>query len=175
MSAFLLLACAGFAEAQTVQGVVTGTIFDSTGAIIPGADVVLTNVGTEINQDAKGNASGEFRFSLVPPGTYKLDIKAAGFTEKQITNIRVDASETVPVNVTLAVASASTTIDVEAAAALVQTASSDLSTTVGLRTIDAMPLLTRNVFDLTFTAPAVTQGMNFNAAAGGRQSAAALP
>jgi len=167
MSAFLLLACAGFAEAQTVQGVVTGTIFDSTGAIIPGADVVLTNVGTEINQDAKGNASGEFRFSLVPPGTYKLDIKAAGFTEKQITNIRVDASETVPVNVTLAVASASTTIDVEAAAALVQTASSDLSTTVGLRTIDAMPLLTRNVFDLTFTAPAVTQGMNFNAAAGG--------
>src|ERR1017187_4626813 len=166
MSVFLLLACASFAGAQ-VQGVVTGTIFDSTGAIIPGAGVVLTNAGTGINQEAKVNASGEYRFSLVPPGVYKLDVKAAGFTEKQITEIKVDASETVPVNVTLAVATASTTIDVEAAPALVQTASSDLSTTVNLRTIESMPLLTRNVFDLAFTAPAVTQGMNFNAPAGG--------
>jgi len=167
LSVFLLLACAGFAGAQTVQGVVTGTIFDSTGASIPGAGVVLTNVGTGINQETKANTSGEYRFSLVPPGAYKLDVKAAGFTEKQITDIKVDASETVPVNVTLAVASASTTIDVEAAAALVQTASSDLSTTVNLRTIESMPLLTRNVFDLAFAAPAVSQGMNFNAAAGG--------
>ena len=166
MSVFLLLACAGFAGAQ-VQGVVTGSIFDSTGAVIPGAGVVLTNAGTGIVQDAKVNANGEYRFSLVPPGVYKLEVKATGFTEKQITDIKVDASETVPVNVTLAVATASTTIDVEAAAALVQTASSDLSTTVSLRTIEAMPLLTRNVFDLTFTAPAVTQGMNFNPSAGG--------
>jgi hypothetical protein len=167
VSVFLLLACAGFAGAQTVQGVVTGTIFDATGAIIPGAGVVLTNVGTGINQDTKANASGEYRFSLVPPGNYKLDVKAGGFTEKQITDIKVDASETVPVNVNLAVASASTTIDVEAAAAFVQTASSDLTTTVNLNFIDSMPLLTRNVFDLTFAAPSTSQGMNFNAAAGG--------
>ena len=167
MSVLLLLACAGFAGAQTVQGVVTGTIFDATGASVPGAGVVLTNVDTAINQDTKANASGEYRFSLVPPGNYKLDVKAAGFTEKQVTNIKVDASETVPVNVNLAVASASTTIDVEAAAAFVQTASSDLTTTVNTNFIDNIPLLTRDVTDLAFMAPSVTQGMNFNAASGG--------
>ena len=50
---------------------------------------------------------------------------------------------------------------------LVQTASADLATTVGQTAITSMPLLTRNVFDLSFAAPAVTQGMNFNAASGG--------
>src|ERR1035438_271056 len=166
MSVLLLLAGAGFTEAQ-VQGVVTGTVFDASNSAIPGADVELTNVGTGINQRAKSGTDGSYRFSLAPPGNYKLDVKASGFTENQITEIKVDASETVPVSVTLAVATSTTTIDVQAAAALVQTASSDLSTTVNQRTIESMPLLTRNVFDLAFTAPAVTPGMNLAASAGG--------
>lgn len=163
----LLLAGAGFTEAQTVQGVVTGTIFDATGAVLPGADVTLTNVDTTISQNVKSGTDGGYRFSLVPPGMYKLDVKASGFTEKQITNIRVDPSQTVPVNATLAVATASTSVDVESAVSLVQTATSDLATTINQRTIESIPLLTRNVFDLAFTAPAVTQGMNFNAVSGG--------
>jgi hypothetical protein len=163
----LLLASAGFTEAQTVQGVVTGTILDSQGAAIPKATITLTNVGTSITQDAISGGDGSYRFSLVPPGVYKLRVKAPGFTEKQITAIKVDPSETVPVNVTLAVASANTTVEVEASGALVQTATSDLSTTINERTIESLPLLTRNVFDLAFAAPAVTQGMNFNAVSGG--------
>jgi hypothetical protein len=167
VSALLLLACASFMEAQTVQGVVTGTIFDASKAVVPGADITLTNVGTAISQSAKGSSDGAYRFSLVPPGMYRLDVKAAGFTEKQITEIKVDASETVPVNVTLDVATATTTMEVQAAATFVQTASSDLATSINQNFITSMPLLTRNVFDLTFAAPSVTQGMNFNAAAGG--------
>src|SRR5260370_14073904 len=92
---FLLLAGAGFTEAQTVQGVVVGTIFDSTGAVLTGADVKLTNVGTSISQNVKSGSDGAYRFSLVPPGTYELDVKASGFTEKQITGIKVDPSQTV--------------------------------------------------------------------------------
>ncbi|HUI58427.1 MAG TPA: carboxypeptidase-like regulatory domain-containing protein, partial [Bryobacteraceae bacterium] len=167
MSVLLLLACASFTEAQTVQGVVTGTIFDSTGAVIPNADVTLTNVGTNISQNLKADTNGAYRFSLVPPGTYKLDVKTKGFTEKQITDIRVDASQTVSLNVNLAVAAATETIEVQAAATLVQTSSSDLTTTVNRTTIESMPLLTRNVFDLAFAAPAVTQGMDFAPSAGG--------
>jgi hypothetical protein len=167
MSVFLLLAGASFTEAQTVQGVVTGTIFDGTGAAVPKANIALTNVGTSISQNAISGSDGGYRFSLVPPGTYKLAVKASGFTEKQITEIKVDPSETVPVNVTLAVSTATTTVEVESSAALVQTATSDLSTTINERTIESLPLLTRNVFDLAFAAPAVTQGMNFDAAAGG--------
>src|SRR5215472_9358528 len=147
LSVFLLLAGAGFTEAQTVQGVVTGTIFDASGAAVPKASITLTNVGTSVGQSAVSSTDGGYRFSLVPPGMYKLAVKASGFTEKQITEIKVDPSETVPINVTLAVSTA--------------------TTTVNERTIESLPLLTRNVFDLAFAAPAVTQGMNFNAAAGG--------
>lgn len=163
----LLLVGAGFTEAQTVQGVVVGTIFDSTGAVLPGADVTLTNVGTNITQNMKSGSDGGYRFSLVPPGMYKLTVKSSGFTPKEINEVKVDPSETVPINVTLAVASATTTVDVEESAVLVQTATSDLATTVNQTTITTIPLLTRNVFDLSFAAPAVTQGMNMGAAAGG--------
>lgn len=164
---FLLLAGAGFTEAQTVQGVVTGTVFDSTGAVLPGAEITLTNVDTNITQKEKSGGDGGYRFSLVPPGMYTLSVKATGFTEKQIKDIKVDPSQTVPVNVTLAIATASTTVDVEESAMLVQTATSDQATTINQKAIENIPLLTRNVFDLAFAAPAVTQGMNFNAAAGG--------
>ena len=164
---FLLLAATGFTEAQTVQGVVTGTIFDSSGAVLTGVNVTLTNNDTGITQTVKSGSDGLYRFSLVPPGTYKLDAKASGFTEKQINDIKVDPSETVPLNVTLAVATSSTTVDVQESASLVQTATSDLTTTVNQTAITSIPLLSRNVFDLAFAAPGVTQGMNFNAAAGG--------
>ena len=67
----------------------------------------------------------------------------------------------------MSVATASATIEVSAQETMVQTATSDLSTTINQQLISSMPLLTRNVFDLAFAAPGVTQGMNFNAAAGG--------
>jgi hypothetical protein len=162
-----LLAIAGISQAQTVQGVVTGTVYDASGAGVPKASVTLTNVGTSVTQTAASSTDGGYRFSLVPPGMYRLDVKAAGFTAKQIKDIKVDPSETVPVNVTLAVATATTEIDVEAAGTLVQTATSDLATTINAKSIESLPLLTRNVFDLAFTAASVTQGMSFNPVAGG--------
>jgi len=154
-------------QGQTAQGVVTGTVVDSTGAVIPAADLTLTNDGTGVSQEEKSGQDGSYRFPLVPPGTYTLTSKAGGFTTRQIKNIIVDASQTVPVAVTMSVATTQTTVEVSAQETLVQTATSDLATTINQRTIENIPLLTRNVFDLAFAAPAVTQGMNFMASAGG--------
>jgi len=164
--ALLALVFAGSAEAQ-VQGVVTGSVTDSSGAVIPGADLTLTNDGTGVSQQEKSLSAGEYRFGLVPPGTYTLTTKAQGFTVREIKNIIVDASSTVPVNVTMSVATAQTVVEISAQESIVQTASSDLSTTINQNFITSMPLLTRNVFDLAFAAPATTQGMNFNATSGG--------
>jgi hypothetical protein len=163
----LAFSLSGVAQAQSVQGVVTGVVTDSSGAVIAGAALTLTNVGTNVIQEEKSESNGNYRFGLVPPGTYTLTTKVQGFTTKEIEKIIVDASSTVPVNVTLSVATASTTVDVVERDTLVQTASSDLATTIDQRTIDSLPLLSRNVFDLTFMAPAVTQGMNFGPASGG--------
>jgi len=161
------LVLAAGAQAQTVQGVVTGTVADSSGAVITNAALTLTNDGTGVSQQDTSETNGSFRFGLVPPGTYTLTVKAQGFTTKDTKNIIVAASTTVPVSVVLSVATSQTLVEVTAQEAMVQTATSDLSTTINQKFIENMPLLTRNVFDLAFAAPAVTQGMNFNATSGG--------
>jgi hypothetical protein len=163
----LAMVLTGKAQAQSVQGVVTGTVSDPSGAAIPDAHLTLTNVGTTVPQEETSGHDGSYRFGLVPPGTYTLTTKMQGFTTKEVEKIIVDASTSVPVNVTLSVASAQATVEVTDQQTIVQTASSDLSTTVDQRLITTLPLLTRNVFDLAFVAPSVTQGMNFNAASGG--------
>ncbi|MFN7997240.1 MAG: carboxypeptidase-like regulatory domain-containing protein [Bryobacteraceae bacterium] len=157
----------GTGNAQTVQGVVTGTVTDSSGAVVPKANLTLVNDGTKVAQQEVTRTNGDYRFGLVPPGTYSLTVKSEGFTTREIKNIIVDASTTVPVQVTLSVATSTTLVEVSAQETIVQTATSDLSTTINQKTIESMPLLTRNVFDLAFAAPAVTQGMNFNATSGG--------
>ncbi|MGC2657353.1 MAG: TonB-dependent receptor [Bryobacteraceae bacterium] len=167
LCALLAVTLAGSMEAQSVQGVVTGAVTDSSGAVVPGAALTLTNDGTGVSQTEKSLTNGDFRFGLVPPGTYTLTTKATGFTTREIKSIIVEASTSIPVNIVLSVASSQTVVEVTSQDSIVQTSTSDLSTTINERTIESMPLLTRNVFDLAFAAPSVTQGMNFMAASGG--------
>lgn len=143
-ASLLLLQCL---RAQSVQGIVTGTITDPAGAAVPNAHITLTNEGTNVSQEENSANAGEYRFPLVPPGTYTLTVKAPGFNVKETKSIVVDASQTVPVDVRLDIATSSTAIEVVTQATVVQTATSDLATTVNTKTIEETPLLTRNVFD----------------------------
>jgi hypothetical protein len=157
---------------QTVEGVVTGTVSDQSGAIVPNASVTLTNTGTGVTQVLTSNIDGIYRFSLVPPGTYSLSVTAGGFEKYVFQGIVVEASKTVPVNVTLEVGKSSTVVEVSGQQVLVQTATSDLTETVQNSMVISIPLLSRNVYDLTFLAPQVSQGMNFGAAAAGTRESA---
>lgn len=162
---FIVLGMWGMA--QTSDGVVTGTIFDPTGAVVAGATVTLKNEGTNISQSVTTETDGGFRFSTVRPGTYTLMVEATNFAKENIHGINVEASKTVPMNIKLELASAQTTVEVNSQGPLVQTATSDLAMTVNSSSIENIPLLTRNVYDLAFAAPQVTQGMNLNPASGG--------
>jgi hypothetical protein len=170
--AFFLFLCATAALAQTVQGVITGTVFDPTRAVVPNATVTITNEGTNISETRTTGADGLYRFSLVPPGTYSVTATASGFERNITRGVKVEASKTVPLDVTLEVGKSSVTVEVSTQGAMVQTATSDLASTVQRSTIENIPLLSRNVYDLTFLAPAVSQGMDFRAAAGGTRESA---
>src|SRR6266496_2371757 len=93
-SVLLLLVFTSFAVAQTGQGVVTGTVLDPAGAAVPNANVTLTNEGTSIKQETKSSDDGTYRFSLVPPGSYTLDVQASGFAQRQIKSVAVAPSQT---------------------------------------------------------------------------------
>src|SRR5262249_51007784 len=95
--ALVILAVAGFsprAFAQTSDGIILGTVSDSTGAVIPNASVTATNKGTNVQYKATTNSVGEYRINNVPVGTYDLEISASGMTPQRLANVAVDVNRT---------------------------------------------------------------------------------
>lgn len=173
--ALLFLASGGAVWSQTVQGVITGAITDPTGAVVPGATVTITNVGTGISQSVTTGSDGSYRFPLVPPGTYTIEIKAANFATVRVSGIVVEASQTIPYNRQLELAKAQQIIEVTEQAPLVQTATSDLSTQIDRETIVNAPLVDRDVFStLPFLAAQTSPGLDLMpTSAGARESGTA--
>src|SRR5260221_8891998 len=85
--AILILATSNVAWSQTVQGVITGTVTDQTGAVVPNVPVTITNVGTNTSESTVTDSDGSYRFSLVPPGQYTADVKAPNFAEVRASGI----------------------------------------------------------------------------------------
>ena len=82
-----------FINAQTTTtGGVAGVITDPSGAAVSGASVTLRNVATDAVQQAKSSNSGSYRFDLLPPGVYKIDVKQIGFGELE-SDVTVDSSK----------------------------------------------------------------------------------
>ncbi len=100
-SLLLVVLFAAAALAQTSRGVVSGTITDSSGAVIPGAEVVLTNVGTSVPRTSATNSEGFYRFDAVNLGQYKISINATGFGATIKTGITVNANQTSAVDAQL--------------------------------------------------------------------------
>ena len=168
----MILAASSVAWSQTVQGVITGTITDPTGAVVPNATVTITNAGTNISQSTTTGSDGSYRFGLVPPGTYTIEIKAANFGGVRVSGIVLEASQTIAINRQLELAKTSQLVEVTAEVPLVQTATSDLAYQVDAKTIENAALVDRDIFDvLPFMAPSVSPGLDMAPTSGGAREA----
>src|ERR1700744_2276024 len=97
----LILSPASLMRAQN-QASVVGVVLDSTGAVIPNAECVLTNTSTGVAYKAVTNSAGSYRFANVPPGPgYTLTISASGFSTQKIDGIYANVANTATENVTL--------------------------------------------------------------------------
>ena len=153
-----------------ISGDVTGTITDPTGASIPGATVTLTNVNTNVSQTAATNDVGSYRFAFIPPGSYKVDVKAGGFQPQRTPNVVVSAGQPTTVNVQLMVAGATQVVNVEEGASVVQTQNADVSTNYDTQMIENLPNPGNDLTYFAQTAPGVvmnTDGGNGNFSANG--------
>ncbi|MGD0224274.1 MAG: carboxypeptidase-like regulatory domain-containing protein [Terriglobia bacterium] len=90
-----LLMMPGGAWAQQSTGTITGAVYDSTGAIVPGAKITAQNLNTHFTWDTVTTGSGEYRFSFLPVGTYQIAAEVHGFTKTVRTGVTLSASETV--------------------------------------------------------------------------------
>lgn len=144
------------AAAQTTTGSIYGTVTDQTGAVIPGAVVTVTDDQTGIAHTAASDASGNYVFPELQPGSYTASTKVAGFISEVQKSIRLGVAQNVHVSFMLKPGGSSITVTVSAATTLVDTRESQIGQTVDRSRIEDMPLVGRDVDDLVVTVPGIS-------------------
>jgi hypothetical protein len=140
----MALLAAGVAFAQTATtGQLSGQVQDPSGAAVVGAQVTLTSEAG-LQREVKSDESGRYVFPLLPPGTYKIMIRASGFSETTVQDVIVKITEITALDVKLNLATQQQAVSVTAEAPIVQTESSTRGSVIESGTLRQLPLPTRN-------------------------------
>lgn len=156
--AFMLCLAWAIASAQVTTGTIFGTVTDPSGAAIVGASVTVTDIdkGTVVNR--KTDETGSFLFPFLIPGNYKVTVEQSGFKKAEQTGITLQVDQRARVDMQLTVGNVSETIEVTAAAPLVQSTSAETGQVIEQRAVQELPLNGRNFAQLVYLAPGVTPG-----------------
>jgi len=126
--------------AQSDRGAISGTVLDSSGAVVANADITVTGTRTNIVYKATSTSSGAYRIPDVQTGVYDVSAAAAGFKTTQRTGVLVQVNTVSALDITLDIGSVAETTTVVADAPTLQTESSDIGTVVSSKQIEDLPL-----------------------------------
>ena len=162
------------AAAQT-QTRLTGTVYDDTGSVIPGARITILNVNTGVSQEAETNPSGSYNFPFVSAGQYELICEFEGFKTYSQSGIVLETGTVRGVDIQMQLGDVTETIEVEAAAPLLETESSTVGQFIERDTVFNMPLasrrsasLVRLLGNVTYRNEGGAEALPFFSMAGGR-------
>lgn len=146
------------AIAQVTTGTILGTVTDQSGAAVVGASVTVSDIdkGTSVNR--KTDETGSFQFPFLIPGNYKVTVEQAGFKKAEQSGITLQVDQRARVDIQLSVGNVSETVEVTAAAPLVQSTSAETGQVIEQRAVQELPLNGRNFAQLVYLAPGVTPG-----------------
>jgi Carboxypeptidase regulatory-like domain/TonB dependent receptor-like, beta-barrel/TonB-dependent Receptor Plug Domain len=142
--------------AQVVGGLLSGTVTDQSGAVIPGAQISIKNVATGVTTNATTDAAGFYAAANLLPGTYDVTTEASGFSTKVETGVTITVGSKEVLNLALRVGRVTETVQVAGQAAAVQLATSSVSAEVNSTTVRELPLNGRSWTDLANLQPGVT-------------------
>ncbi len=151
-----LLSFSSVAAYAQFSSSIEGSITDKTGAIIPGAKIVLTNTDTGVMQSTESNSAGYYRFPALGVGHYKVEVSANGFGTVTQENINLTAMRVQNVTVVLPIASAQSTVTVTAMPTAVETDEAKISSVTDALQVAELPIEGRNVYGVTNQTPGVT-------------------
>lgn len=143
------------AGAQTPTGTLQGLVTDKTGAAIPGAAITITRTATDETRNTVSDSGGRYQIPFVSPGAYTVKVEAKGFRSAQQAGVQVSVAETRPVNFQLEVGTISETVEVNATAESLDTATSTVAQTIETKLIMELPDNGRNPFDFATLVPGV--------------------
>jgi hypothetical protein len=159
--ALLFAVCVPSVRAQSAgTSGLTGTVTDPSGAAIPNVAVTITNNDTAQSRTTTTGTDGIYKFTLLPPGSYKVRFSATGFKTAEVGAVTLNVTETPELNRTLEVGAQSEQVTVEATAETLQTQSSTLGTTVGEKVVTALPLSNRNYTQILGLSAGVNASVN---------------
>src|SRR5713226_9598074 len=144
LSAFICGSGLGFAQVAT--GNIRGTVVDTSEAVIPNVTVSLTNVNTGWRRTVTTNDAGDFNAPSMPLGDYQITAELAGFQKKVISGINLQVDQTATIRIVLEPGAVSQSIEVNAAAPLLDSQTSSLGQVIENKRIIELPLNGRNPF-----------------------------
>ncbi|HEY2933614.1 MAG TPA: TonB-dependent receptor [Acidobacteriota bacterium] len=152
----LLWLGAGGLWGQATRGVVVGRITDSSAAVVPGVRITLLNENTGISSETTAGEQGEYTFTNVEPGSYKLSVELQGFKTVVVRPVIVFVNQTVRVDVKLEVGEVTSEVEVQASVPVVQSDTSSVGSVVDGMQIVSMPLNGRaGILGLLILTPGV--------------------
>jgi hypothetical protein len=143
---------------------ITGTVTDSTGAVLPNAKVTVTEKNTSIARTVVSNGTGQFNVTSIPPGAYTVSVEAQGF-KKYVQDVVLLADQIRDMDIHLQVGEASQQVTVEESSVQVNTVSQELSQVIESSRVSDLPLNGRNAADLTLLVPGAVTAIANNSGA----------
>ena len=147
----IVIACASRSAAQTA-GTISGHVSDSTGAAVGGATISLTNLETRTERSTVSTNSGDYTFTEVPVGIYKLRAARTGFKSITSNQVQVQVQQSVRLDFPFEVGAVTESVEVQASGALLQAENATLGTVVENAAVNQLPLNGRNYLGLVALA-----------------------
>ena len=138
-----------------VTSTLTGTVVDSSGAVIPGASIIVKRADTGVSTESVSNAEGQFTIPALNAGTYTVTASLSGFKTVTVNNVVVNAGVPAGVKVTMEVGGIEEQVVVQAGAEIVKTQASTVSTTLSAKQIQNLPLTSRDALQFVVNLPGV--------------------
>lgn len=153
----LVLLFSTSASGQTSTSALSGTVRDNTGAVVPGANVTLTNESTGVQYKQDTTQAGLYSFPSIPVGSYTVQVEMRGFKTARLTKNTLELNTPLAVDVTLEIGQLSDVVSVESTAEQVQTANATIGNVVTSKEATELPLNGRNPLTLLVLEPGVVQ------------------
>ena len=161
-------ASSAYAQGGSTAASIIGSVTDASGAVIPGADVVVKNDATATEYTATTNDQGGFTIPAVDPGSYTVTVTLMGFKTAVLNKVTVNAATPASVRVRLEVGGLEETVVVSGGSEIIQTQSAAVTTTINANQILKLPTGSRSALDFITSLPGVnTPGSNRNSTING--------
>src|SRR5512144_2646197 len=153
----LALAIPAAAQSTAANGSIEGTVSDTSGAVLPGVTVTVTNTETGAQRVIVTNEAGLFRAPLLPLGTYKVVAEIQGFKKYEESGIKLSVGQTAVLKIAMGVGTLTETVTVNAAdRPALELARIDIGHTMSDQEVHTLPLVARNPYNYALAQPGVT-------------------